>query len=143
MSAVVMQLGEEAGTPAEAFHALLIELLEEQHGVRVAEVIDFELGLHDLQPAAQAGLKGELIASARLDNLLSCFVGLEALLGGRWQPGRAVRRHGSRGSRQCQRLRCPGRLSWRMCSSASITYVGLGRRRRLSVPRAALLDDFL
>ncbi|MDI6003796.1 M18 family aminopeptidase [Cobetia marina] len=81
MSAVVMQLGEEAGTPAEAFHALLIELLEEQHGVRVAEVIDFELGLHDLQPAAQAGLKGELVASARLDNLLSCFVGLEALLG--------------------------------------------------------------
>ncbi|MDL2189778.1 M18 family aminopeptidase [Cobetia sp. LC6] len=80
MSAVVMQLDDEAGTPAEAFNALLIDLIEEQHGVRVADVVDFELGLHDLQPAAQSGLKGELITSARLDNLLSCFVGLEALL---------------------------------------------------------------
>ncbi|MGO2414270.1 MULTISPECIES: M18 family aminopeptidase [Cobetia] len=80
MSPVVMQLPESGDTPVEVFHALLIDLLEEQHGVRVADIIDFELGLHDVQLAAQSGLRGELITSARLDNLLSCFVGLEALL---------------------------------------------------------------
>jgi len=33
-----------------------------------------------MQSPARVGVEGELIASARLDNLLSCFIGLEALL---------------------------------------------------------------
>lgn len=59
---------------------LLATWLEEQHGLRAVEVVDFELGFYDVQPPSLVGLQQELIASARLDNLLSCFVGLEALL---------------------------------------------------------------
>ncbi len=43
------------------------------------QLLDHELSLYDTQPPALVGLQGEFIASARLDNLLSCFVGLEAL----------------------------------------------------------------
>ena len=64
--------------------ATLVELvaqwLEEQHGLRAVEVVDFELGFYDVQPPSLVGVKQELVASARLDNLLSCFMGLEALL---------------------------------------------------------------
>ena len=59
---------------------LLNQWLEEQHGLTEVEVLDFELAFRDMQPPARVGIEGELIASARLDNLLSCFTGLEALL---------------------------------------------------------------
>lgn len=59
---------------------LLAEWLEEQHGLRAVEVVDFELSFYDVQRPSLVGLRKELIASARLDNLLSCFVGMEALL---------------------------------------------------------------
>lgn len=59
---------------------LISQWLEEQHGLRAVEVVDFELGFYDVQPPSLVGLRQELVASARLDNLLSCFVGLEALL---------------------------------------------------------------
>ncbi|MBB3231490.1 M18 family aminopeptidase [Halomonas stenophila] len=59
---------------------LLRDWLAEQHGVEGHEVLDFELALCDVQPPARVGVEGELIAGARLDNLLSCFIGLEALL---------------------------------------------------------------
>jgi aspartyl aminopeptidase len=59
---------------------LVAQWLEEQHGLRAVEVVDFELGFYDVQPPSLVGVKQELVASARLDNLLSCFIGLEALL---------------------------------------------------------------
>ncbi len=43
-------------------------------------VLDCDLYFYDTQPPAQIGLRGEFVASARLDNLLSCHAGLEALL---------------------------------------------------------------
>ncbi|HWV16007.1 MAG TPA: M18 family aminopeptidase [Cellvibrio sp.] len=46
----------------------------------IAQVLDYEISLYDTQPAALVGLQQDFIASARLDNLLSCFVGLQALL---------------------------------------------------------------
>jgi aspartyl aminopeptidase len=61
-------------------HALLEQLLRE-HPVCNAEcVLDFEISAYDTQPAAIIGLQQEFIAGARLDNLLSCFAGLHALL---------------------------------------------------------------
>ena len=75
MAPVLLQGGERAD-----LGRLLKQWVTEQHGLDEVEVIDFELGLHDMQPPARVGVEGELIASARLDNLLSCFVGLEALL---------------------------------------------------------------
>ncbi|KZN14777.1 M18 family aminopeptidase [Marinomonas sp. TW1] len=60
---------------------LLIAQLRQQHpDLPVAQVLDFELSLYDTQPAALVGLHKEYICSARLDNLLSCYVGLQALL---------------------------------------------------------------
>ncbi len=61
------------------FRELLKQHIEEQ-GVKVDKVIDFDLRFYDTQPPTQIGLKDDFIASARLDNLLSCFVGTEALL---------------------------------------------------------------
>jgi aspartyl aminopeptidase len=43
-------------------------------------ILDYELFFYDTQPPAIIGLESEFIASARLDNLLSCFVGLQSLL---------------------------------------------------------------
>ncbi|MBS9402011.1 M18 family aminopeptidase [Halomonas sp. TRM85114] len=59
---------------------LLKGWLAEQHGLEGVEILDFELGFYDSQPPASVGVAGELICSARLDNLLSCFMGLEAML---------------------------------------------------------------
>ncbi|MFK8041297.1 M18 family aminopeptidase [Congregibacter sp.] len=53
----------------------------------VTEVLDYELCFYDTQPPAQIGLRGEFITSARLDNLLSCYTGLQALIeadGSQW-----------------------------------------------------------
>ncbi|SIS99960.1 M18 family aminopeptidase [Neptunomonas antarctica] len=61
------------------FRALLKEQLENA-GEKVSSVLDYELSLYDTQSAALIGLQQEFLASARLDNLLSCFMGLEALL---------------------------------------------------------------
>jgi len=59
--------------------ALLKEHLSEQ-GLQVERVLDFDLSFYDVQGGATVGLNDEFFASARLDNLLSCFMGLQALL---------------------------------------------------------------
>ncbi|XKH59322.1 M18 family aminopeptidase [Halomonas sediminis] len=74
MAPVVMQSEQTELAP------LLEGWLHEQHGLENIQIMDFELAFYDLQPATLVGLKQELLASARLDNLLSCFIGLEALL---------------------------------------------------------------
>lgn len=45
-----------------------------------ARVMDYELSLYDRQPPEQIGIDGDFIASARLDNLLSCYAGMRALI---------------------------------------------------------------
>lgn len=47
---------------------------------KVESILDYELFFYDTQPPALIGLENEFIASARLDNLLSCFIGLQSLL---------------------------------------------------------------
>lgn len=56
------------------------ELLGDQFLQEAEKVIDYDLCFYDTQPAAVIGLHEEFIASARLDNLLSCFVGTQALI---------------------------------------------------------------
>jgi len=53
------------------------EILLKESGLK--EVLDFELMFYDTQKPAFIGLNGEFLASARLDNLLSCYVGLQAM----------------------------------------------------------------
>ncbi|MCV2402380.1 M18 family aminopeptidase [Marinomonas sp. C2222] len=62
-------------------HKMLIQQLQNQYAdLSIDHILDFELSLYDTQPAALVGLHKEYIAAARLDNLLSCYVGLQALL---------------------------------------------------------------
>ncbi len=48
-------------------------------------VLDFDLCLYDTQPPRLVGMKNEFVASARLDNLLSCFIGMRSLIDGAGQ----------------------------------------------------------
>lgn len=45
-----------------------------------ADVLSWDLGLHDVQPPTLGGLANEFVFSARLDNQASCFCSLAALL---------------------------------------------------------------
>lgn len=61
--------------------AMLRERLQEEHrDISVASVLDYELNFYDTQAPALVGMEQEFIASARLDNLLSCFTAMQALL---------------------------------------------------------------
>jgi aspartyl aminopeptidase len=53
---------------------------EKESSQGLESILDYELFFYDTQPPAIIGLESEFIASARLDNLLSCFVGLQSLL---------------------------------------------------------------
>ena len=46
----------------------------------MAQVVDYELSLYDVQAPALVGIKEEFLAAARLDNLFSCYMGLSAML---------------------------------------------------------------
>ena len=79
LPAILMQ--QEDNGIAFDFNALLLDQSRQQHpDLDIEAVLDFELSLYDCQPPALVGLKQDFIASARLDNLLSCFIGLRALL---------------------------------------------------------------
>jgi aspartyl aminopeptidase len=63
------------------FENYLLEYLQENMGCLDANVIlSHELLLYDTQAPALVGLRKQFISSARLDNLLSCFVALHALI---------------------------------------------------------------
>lgn len=68
------------GETKKDFRALLAEQLQREHAISAADVLDYELCFYDSQPAALVGLNQDFIASARLDNLLSCYAGLQGLL---------------------------------------------------------------
>ena len=62
------------------FRALLAKQLQHEHDIKDASILDYELCFYDTQPAAVIGLNQDFISGARLDNLLSCYAGLQALL---------------------------------------------------------------
>jgi aspartyl aminopeptidase len=73
-------LAQVASEESPDFRALLADQLSREHGLVADVVLDFELSFYDTQGAAVIGLNGDFIAGARLDNLLSCYAGLQALL---------------------------------------------------------------
>ena len=77
---VLCQTGE--GDKPDFRDLLKSRLLQEHPDCAVQKVLDYELSFYDTQSAAVIGLRQEFLASARLDNLLSCFTGLQALLRG-------------------------------------------------------------
>ncbi len=62
--------GDDDGFPA---------FVAKELGVAPADVLGWDLMLHDLAPGALVGRDDELIGSARLDNLASCWAAVEAL----------------------------------------------------------------
>ncbi len=80
---VLMRLSEGIETYDGYFNALLLEMLNRQGTAddqKAVKILDYELSFYDVQAPAVIGLKDEFIAGARLDNLLSCYTGLMALL---------------------------------------------------------------
>jgi len=65
-----------------SFDAILLQLLHKQgeSALKPVKILAHELSFYDVQAPAITGLHDEFISSARLDNLLSCYIGLMALL---------------------------------------------------------------
>ena len=59
---------------------LVDQLIESDPRWQGARVMDYELSLYDTQPPGLVGIDRAFVASARLDNLLSCYAGLSALI---------------------------------------------------------------
>ncbi|MDD5387170.1 MAG: M18 family aminopeptidase [Sulfuricurvum sp.] len=55
----------------------------EEAGVSGGKLLAHELSFYDVQKGSFIGIKEEFISCARLDNLLSCYVGLSALVEGK------------------------------------------------------------
>ncbi|HEX7501819.1 MAG TPA: M18 family aminopeptidase, partial [Acidobacteriota bacterium] len=69
----------------------LDNLLAAEVGVKPDRLLDWELGLFDLQKGTLAGLNDEFISSSRLDNLAMCHAALSAFLGSaRGEGGRVI-----------------------------------------------------
>lgn len=73
-------LAQLSDPSAADFRALLADQLAREHDLAADAILDYELSFYDTQSAAVIGLNRDFIAGARLDNLLSCYAGLQALL---------------------------------------------------------------
>lgn len=73
-------LAQLAAAEQREFRDLLAEQLSREHGITADAVLDYELSFYDTQSAAVIGLEDDFLSGARLDNLLSCYAGLQALL---------------------------------------------------------------
>jgi aspartyl aminopeptidase len=59
---------------------ILLQMIAQELNTKVENIIDFELNLFDVQKASLGGAFSEFVHSARLDNLASCFIAIEALI---------------------------------------------------------------
>lgn len=67
-------------------HEILKMQIHLEHAeTKVKKILSFDLSCFDTQTAALTGFKNDFISAARLDNLLSCFVCLKALVDGKQQ----------------------------------------------------------
>ena len=83
---IMMKLPENDADTKADFKAMLLKLINVKNDsadvkqARAEKVLSHELSFYDVQPPAVIGLHDDFIASARLDNLLSCYTGLMALI---------------------------------------------------------------
>jgi len=77
---VLMNLSKEQLLKSNCFNDILLDKLKHQTNSKAVEILDYELSFYDVQAPAMIGLDDDFIASARLDNLLSCYTGLMALI---------------------------------------------------------------
>lgn len=78
LAPVVMNVGKDEEVD---FREMLADHMKSLYSDSdVVEVLDYELSFYDTQPPALVGINKEYITSARLDNLLSCYVGLMSFI---------------------------------------------------------------
>ena len=64
----------------QTLDALLKKQIKKEHpNINAQKILGYELSLYDTNPASVIGMKDEFITGARLDNLLSCYVGIQSL----------------------------------------------------------------
>jgi len=59
---------------------LLLKLLASELDIPIESIVDFELNLYDCQKSSLGGIYNEFVNSARLDNLASCYLAVQALV---------------------------------------------------------------
>lgn len=74
---LLQEKGDSCGNFNQWLQAKLSEIKPE---LSVLKVLDFDLSFYDTQAPQIIGAEQDFIASARLDNLLSCYAGLAALV---------------------------------------------------------------
>lgn len=77
---VLMLLGEQEQKNFDINVMLTQQMVAEHPGLDINRILGYELSLYDCQRPEITGLNSEFISGARLDNLVSCYVGLSALL---------------------------------------------------------------
>lgn len=75
---ILMQSGDAGGG---SFNDLLIDRIRLEHRKKnIDRILGHDLSLYDTQGPAITGVNGDFISGARLDNLLSCYVGMMGLI---------------------------------------------------------------
>ncbi len=72
---------DEKGKRTPVFKELLkTEMNKTLKATTIKEILDYDLWLYDTQTPSPIGYNREFVIGARLDNLLSCFLGMQALI---------------------------------------------------------------
>ena len=78
---IILQSGADDKPEEQRFVSLLEAQIRDQYpNADVDQILAFECLLYDTQLPALTGFHESFLSGARLDNLLSCFIGLESLL---------------------------------------------------------------
>jgi len=77
---VILLLGSDDQAGGDFRQLLLDQLCRQNTGSILETILDYEISCYDTQPPALIGLNNDFIASARLDNLLSCYAGCRSLI---------------------------------------------------------------
>jgi aspartyl aminopeptidase len=82
---IIMQIPPETARNAhnnghDDFHHILLHQLETEHAQIAERILAHEICLYDTQPPTFLGMHQEFIAGGRLDNLLSCYIGLRSFI---------------------------------------------------------------
>jgi len=77
---ILMQVAAGETAPKDFRELLADQLRQKAEDIDLKEVLDYELCFYDTQPPSIVGLHQEFLTSARLDNLLSCYIGLMSFI---------------------------------------------------------------
>uniref|UniRef100_H2XLC1 Aspartyl aminopeptidase n=1 Tax=Ciona intestinalis TaxID=7719 RepID=H2XLC1_CIOIN len=75
-----LESDKQLNKPSEKHLTILMNMLGKEIGSSAEKIVDFDLFLADHQPSAIGGVLEEFIFAPRLDNLLSSYAGLQALI---------------------------------------------------------------